>query len=318
MPILRGFRGMIMHTAIDFSSMASSLQRSVFITRKERPFTGESYHTIVFMAVNIPKEKDENMNYEDFYQDLQPHEKSVKDSLSSLQKLFKAISRETESGDVKSLARDLSAMEAAAADIASSLKELVGVVDDFDTQAYFENGDFAEQMLASCEEKGVDVRGEFPVYEMFPYRVKLDTENQDVYLDRKKLQCMRPQSLVDVIQSSQEKLNKASFNALTFANELSDAYDLALLKQKRRPGTDIYLTSLYKFLAPMSRFRKDYSQKSFAFDLARLYTSEIEETKNGRKFQFGPTRDQNKSIRILDQNGNEQFLATICFFDEEE
>ena len=242
----------------------------------------------------------------------------MKDSLSSLQKLFKAISRETESGDIKSLARDLSAMEAAAADIASSLKELVGVVDDFDTQAYFENGDFAEQMLASCEEKGVDVRGEFPVYEMFPYRVKLDTENQDVYLDRKKLQCMRPQSLVDVIQSSQEKLNKASFNALTFANELSDAYDLALLKQKRRPGTDIYLISLYKFLAPMSRFRKDYSQKSFAFDLARLYTSEIEETKNGRKFQFGPTRDQNKSIRILDQNGNEQFLATICFFDEEE
>ena len=68
----------------------------------------------------------------------------------------------------------------------------------------------------------------------------------------------------------------------------------------------------------MSRFRKDYSQKSFAFDLARLYTSGIEETKNGRKFQFGPTRDQNKSIRILDQNGNEQFLATICFFDEEE
>ena len=108
------------------------------------------------------------MNYEDFYQDLQPYEKSVKDSLSSLQKLFKAVSRETESGDVKSLARDLNAMEAAAADIASSLKKLVGVVDDFDTQAYFENGDFAEQMLASCEEKGVDIRGEFPVYEMFP------------------------------------------------------------------------------------------------------------------------------------------------------
>ena len=122
------------------------------------------------------------MNYEDFYQDLQPYEKSVKDSLSSLQKLFKAVSRETESGDVKSLARDLNAMETAVADIASSLKELVGVVDDFDTQAYFENGDFAEQMLASCEEKGVDVRGEFPVYEMFPYRVKLDTESQDVYM----------------------------------------------------------------------------------------------------------------------------------------
>lgn len=256
------------------------------------------------------------MNYEDFYQTLQPYEKSVKDCISSLQRLFKAVSRETESGDVKSLARDLSAMEEAAADIASSLRTLADAVDGFDAKSYFENGDFADQMLAACEEKGVDVRGEFPVYEMFPYRVKLDAENQDVYLDRKKLQCVRPQSLVDIIQSNQEKLNKVSFNAGAFANELSDAYDLALLKQKRRPETDIYLTSLYKFLAPMSRFRKDYSQKSFAFDLARLYMSGIEVTKNGRKFQFGPTRDQSKSIRILDQNGNEQFLATIRFFEE--
>lgn len=256
------------------------------------------------------------MNYEDFYQDLQPREKSVKDSISSLQKLFKAITRETESGDVKSLIRDLRAMEEAAADISSVLKELVDLADGFDTQTYFENGEFAEQMLAVCEEKGVDVRGEFPVYEMFPYRVKLDAETQDVYLDRKKLQCMRPQSLVDIIQTSQEKLNKVPFNPLVFANELSDAYDLAVLKQKRQPGTDIYLTSLYKFLAPMSRFRKDYSQKSFAFDLARLYISKEEKTKSGRKFQFGPTREQNKSIRILDQNGKEQFLATIRFFEE--
>lgn len=257
------------------------------------------------------------MNYEDFYQDLQPREKSVKDSISSLQKLFKAILRETESGDVKSLARDLSAMKETAADISSTLKELVDMVDDFDTQAYFENGDFAEQMLAVCKEKGVDVRGEFPVYEMFPFRVKLDAENQDVYIDRKKLQCMRPQSLVDTIQLNQEKLNKAAFNPQVFANELSDAYDLALMKQNRRPGTDIYLTSLYKLLAPMSRFRKDYSQKSFAFDLARLYISREEMTKSGRMFQFGPTREHPKSIRILDQNGKEQFLATIRFFEEE-
>lgn len=255
------------------------------------------------------------MNYEDLYQTLQPQEKSVKDCLSSLQKLFKAISRETESGDIKSLSRDLSAMQDAAAAVSSALKDVVDTVEGFDTKAYFENGDFAEQMLAACEEKNVDVQGEFPVYEMFPYRVKLDAENQDVYLDRKKLQCMRPQSLVDVIASNQEKLNKAAFNAPAFANELSDAYDIAIMKQKRPVGTDIYLTSLYKFLTPMSRFRKDYSQKNFAFDLARLYISRIEETKNGRRFAFGPSREQNKAIRILDGNGNEQFLSTIGFFD---
>ena len=50
------------------------------------------------------------MNYENLYQDLQPQEKSAKDNLASLQKLYKAICRETENGDIKSLARDLNAM----------------------------------------------------------------------------------------------------------------------------------------------------------------------------------------------------------------
>ena len=255
------------------------------------------------------------MDYENLYQSLQPDQKSIKDSIASLQKIYKSISREMEGGDIKNLVRDLNIMKETAARLTSSLENFEETVEGFDTKAYFENGEFAQQMLAACQEKGVDVRGEFPVYEMFPYRVKIDTETQDLYLDRKKVQCMRPQSFVDIVQNGQEKLNRASFNALTFVNERADAYDLALIKLKKNPESDVYLTGLYKFLAPMGRFRKDYDQQNFAFDLARLYISEIEETKNGRKFQFGPSRNNNKAIRILDKDGREQYLATIRFYE---
>lgn len=257
------------------------------------------------------------MNYEDFYQDMQPQEKSIKDGISSLQRASKAIHKELEAGDMKSLAKDLASMAETAASLSFALKGAADTVADFDAQAYFESGDFAGQMLSICQEKGVDVRGEFPVYEMFPYRVRLDVENQDIYLDRKKISCMRPASFVETVTKGQEKLNKASFNALTFAGELATAYDLALLKLQKRPGSDIYLTSLYKYLAPMGRFRKEYDQQSFAFDLARLYTSGEEATKNGRRFQFGPSRDNKKAYRILDKDGKEQYLATICFINEE-
>ena len=257
------------------------------------------------------------MNYEEMYQNLQPDQKVLKDSLAALQKFYKAVCKETESGDVKSLLRDLNTMKESADLLASALENLADTAAGFDAKTYFESGDFAEQMLAACEEKGVDVRGEFPVYEMFPYKVKVDAENQDLYLDRKKVQCMRPQSFVDTVKAGQEKLNKASFNAATFVNELSDAYDLALLMMGKQAGYDMYLKSLYKFLAPMSRFRKEYDQQSFAFDLARLYTSGIEETKNGRRFQFGPSRKPEQAIRILDKDGIEQFLSTICFIDPE-
>ena len=256
-----------------------------------------------------------SMNYENMNENLLPEEKTVKDTLASLQKLFKAINRERENGDVKSLVRDMSAMQASVQAAAEALERMQEIVAGFDMKEYFESGDFADQMLAACEEKGVDVRGEFPVYEMFPYKVKLDTENQDVYLDRKKVQCVRPLSFVAMVKEGQEKLNKATFNAQTFAGELSEAYDMAVLKMDKQSGADIYLNNLYKYLAPMSRFRKEYDQQSFAFDLARLYGSDTEETKNGRKFQFGPSRNNNKAIRILDKEGREQFLATIRFYE---
>lgn len=149
------------------------------------------------------------MNYEELYGELQSQEKRMKDTVNSLQKLYKAIVKDTESGE------------------------------------------FAEQLLEHCREKGVDVKGEYPVYKMFPYKVRLDAENQDIYLDWKRFSCVRPQSFVQMVKTGQDRLTKANFISRIFLNELSDAYDMAVLKLKERPESDIYLTSLYKFLVPM-------------------------------------------------------------------
>lgn len=254
------------------------------------------------------------MNYEELYQGYQPLEKELKDKISTMQKLHKAVGKEMDGGDLKSVDRDLMAMLEAVKEQERILAEMKAVVDGFDRKKYFEDGEFTEQMLAACEDSGVDVKGEYPVYEMFPSKVRIDAENQDLYLDRKKVQCMRPQYFIKTVKTGQDKLMKASFNALTFANELADAYDLALLKKKKAPDADFYLLDLYRILAPMGRFRRDYDQQSYAFDLARLYASGLEAIKDGRSFQFGPSRNGNKAIRILDSNGREQYLATIRFY----
>ncbi len=256
------------------------------------------------------------MDYENLYQDMQPAQKAVKENLAALQRLFKAIGKETEGGDLKSVSKDLEAMSEKAAGLSSSLKELEGMVSGFDAKEYFKSGEFAGQMLLACKEMGVDVRGEAPVYEMFPYKIRLDADNQDIYMDRKKVQCMRPKSFVERVKKGKEKLERAFFNEQTFANELAEAYDMTILKKKRQPEADVYLNDLYKSLAPMGRFRREYDQQSFAFDLARLYMSGLEKTKDGRSFQFGTSRNQKKSIRILDKEGKEEFFATIRFYHE--
>jgi hypothetical protein len=188
-----------------------------------------------------------------------------------------------------------------------------------------QSGDFAKQMLSYCESMGGDVRGDFPAYEIFPYKVKIDADNQDVYINRKKLPCIRPKHLVSDIKQNREKLMKANFNANTFLDEIADAYDkLSIIKRKEDGGKsktrhfELSLRELHRFLAPMQRFRRDYDMQSFAFDLARLYASDTEFTSDGRQYRMGPSRHQSQNIRILDKNGNEDWVGTITFYSNED
>ena len=258
-------------------------------------------------------------DYEELAKQMLPVEKELKDKISTLQKQFKSLSKDFAQGDLKSWARDISAMRSLLQEQEALLASLQEQVDNFEIRAYVENGDFAEQMLAYCESLGVDVKGDFPTYEMFPFRARVDAENLDLYLDRKRVQCLRPAAFVQMVKTNRDKLLRASFDPRTFIKELAAAYDLALLKQNQgkaqtTSAADIYLKNLYNYLTPMRRFRRDYDQQSFAFDLARLYASDLHTTDDGRQVQFGPSRYINRSIRILDQDGREQYLATIRFF----
>ncbi|PKL27603.1 MAG: hypothetical protein CVV46_10565 [Spirochaetae bacterium HGW-Spirochaetae-2] len=254
------------------------------------------------------------MDYELLYDQTQLLEKSWKEKTSLAAKLQKAITKELAAGDVKAATKDIAASIAVHEDIGRIVGELQQALAGFDAREYLESGAFTKQMLDLCLRHAVDVVGTFPNFEMFPYKVRVDVENQDLFLDRRKISCMRPEFFVQTVKQEREKLMKASFNAGQFANELAAAYDLAVLKLDKKADADIYLNTLYKFLVPMSRARKEYDLQSYAFDLARLYLSDPIETKDGRTYQFGPSRNNNKAIRILDGEGREQFLATIRFY----
>ena len=258
------------------------------------------------------------MSYETLYDSLQPMEKDLKDVTGLISRLYKKIAKDTETGNLTEIKKNVSQLLEAANTLAESAKIIETEVGNFDNESYFRSGEFTEEMLSACADRGLDVIGESPVFEMFPYRVRVDVDNMEVFLDRKKMQTIRPKTIAETIYTGREKLMKANFNAQKFADELVEAYDVTLLKSQKRPGSDIYLTNIYKTLVPMGRFRRDYDQNSFAFDIARLYDSDVEMTKKGRRWQFGPSRNNSKAIRILDAEGNEQFLATIKFFDAEE
>lgn len=254
------------------------------------------------------------MTYETLCEELNGLEKELTDTLKAAQKLMKNAEKATAIGDLKTIRAGAAALSQTAQKQAASIEALQSAIDGFDAREYFMSGDFAAQLLEACESRGINVKGSAPVFEMFPYRVRIDMEAQEVWLDRKKMTGIRPAALAETIRASREKLMSAAFNAEAFADELADAYDIVCMKEGKNPGADIYLSSIYKVLVPMGRFRKEYGQQEFAFDLARLYSAHPDASKKGRRFSFGPSRVGSKAIRVLDTQGHEVFLTTVSFY----
>ena len=261
------------------------------------------------------------MDYEEFYRPFKLKEKSVTDNLQRQQAVFKSISKNASKGDLKSLLKDMNTMDALISEYKAYLSELREQAGGFDGAAYMLEGDFARQMLSYCADMGVDVKGEYPTYEMFPFKVKIDGENQDVYINKRRASCVRPQYLIADIKHNKERLMKVNFNTGAFLEELAAAYDtLALIRQnekKSKRNAELLLKDLYRYLAPMQRYRRDYDLQSFAFDISRLFSSDIEYTRDRRRYRLGPARSQSHNLRILDKDGNEHLLGSVIFFEKE-
>ena len=255
-------------------------------------------------------------SYEELYSTLTALEKGLKDSASAVARLQKAVVKNTEEGNLTELKKNLEIFSEQAKLLSERIEAVSEETSGFDTKEYFTSGDFTRELLESCSEKGVDVRGEMGIYEMFPYKVRIvgDTEHaEEVYINRKKIPSFRPSFVAETVRQGQEKLFKASFNSQAFMTELADAYEIACLKSGARDGSTQALDKVYKFLVPMARARKEYDKQAFAFDLARLYEAGAENwvTKSGERFYFGTSRDGKSGIRVLSSTGVEAYINTL-------
>lgn len=263
------------------------------------------------------------MNYEELYSELTELEKGLKESVGSVTRLNKKLIKETESGNLNDMKKDLEQFLAAADLLKERVEAFNSAANDFDTHEYFVSGDFARQLLEVCKEKNIDVIGEKGVYEMFPYKIRIygdDEHAEEVWMNRKKIQSFRPAAVADTVKAGQEKLYKANFNGTAFMTELADAYDTNCLKSNIRNGAPVALTKLYKTLTPMARARREYDMQAFSFDLARIYElgPEAWVTKTGRPFKFGTSRDGKSGIRVLSRTGVETYVTTLIPLDNAE
>jgi hypothetical protein len=260
------------------------------------------------------------MDYEVLLAAYTETQEQLKACLAQQQKLLKRIGKSMEAGDLKSAVKDTALFDALSRDTAQMIETITNTENSADMAEYLESGDFAAQLVAACEARGIDIIGEEGSYEIFPYRLKINAAEEEVLINGKKTPGLRPLAIASLLETGRSKLLAANFNPEKFAAELAAAYDIAVVHTAKgktpKTDADVYLSTLYKYLAPMARFRKDYGMQSYAFDIARLYSAGDVSLADGRRIQFGPSRNNNRAIRILDSYGKEYFLATVRFFCE--
>ena len=257
------------------------------------------------------------MDYEQYFAEAQTYFKDVLCNTASQSKNVAKIQKCIRDGDINALPKLFAALRDAAQGRETALLQLELLTEGFDGHEYMSGGDYTGQMVECCKQFGVDVQGSFPVYDMFPCRVTVNPEAQDVTINKKRFSCLRPSKLVGIVKAELDKLAKVNFNASSFAKELSAIYDLQIIKMshKKACATDapVYAQDLYTLLTPLKRYKKDYTINDYAYDLARLYSADNITLDDGRVLRFDTSRDMKKSIRILDNFGSEQFISTIRY-----
>ena len=260
------------------------------------------------------------MEFEVLLTEYKAAHEQLKACLTQQQKLLKRMEKSMDTGDLKSTEKDTVVLDSLAKDAIQMIAAIAEIENSVNMGAFLESGDFAAQLVDECGSRGIDIIGEEWSYEIFPYRLKINASEEEVTINGKKTPGLRPAFIAALLDTGRNKLLAANFNPEKFAAELAAAYDIAIIHTAKgkthKPDADVYLNTLYKYLAPMARFRKDYSMQSYAFDIARLYSAGDVSLADGRRLQFGPSRNNNRAIRILDAYGKEYFLATVRFFNE--
>ena len=262
--------------------------------------------------------------YESLYTELSEAEKKLNSAIADAKKHASAIVKSTESGDLKAADKMLAELKKDIENFTDRLQSAESILGSFDRTSYISSGDFKNQILEECAKQNVDVKEtDGNVLEMFPNRVTINPDTQDVTVDKKKVSCLRPSWLIASVRNEQEKMGKASFNEQRFIDDMYAAYESIIAletmkntKKNKAISKSVKLTDIYKKLAPTARAKKDYDALNFAYDVSRVYSSEGRFAKNGMRMEIDTAREIDKNaIRILDGFGNEYFLTTVRFIE---
>jgi hypothetical protein len=228
--------------------------------------------------------------------------------------LTKRLTRAAAVGDMKGVETTLRDLEALP--VGETLTAAGEAAGELDYRAYLSSG-FAADFEAACREAGLPLEGHFPAYFVFPFPVRVDTDNPSVIVNRRRVGSLRPSALVKAIQEERDRLERSPFNVTEFLGALFHAWEQMNAVQSTKKAVQVRqpqpLKQVYRELVPFGRFRRDYPESFFGFDVQRLLLSN-ELYYNGWQCSLERGRGGN-ALRLIDHEGQERLIATVHFLE---
>jgi len=174
---------------------------------------------------------------------------------------------------------------------------------------------------------GLPLEGEFPDYDLSPFRLEVDIESEVVWLRCgrrvQKTTALAPAAVAQWVHKRYTRMVARRFNSQAFFKDLLSAYRIAnrLAYSKRKGqeqwGRPVPLQQLYDFLTLRRDSRRDYPKEHFVYDLARLREAGL--TFGQYNLEFGFSRDQGRAFVLRDvTTGREDRFSSLTIYRKED
>lgn len=243
--------------------------------------------------------------------------------LARIQDLARRVSQgvarlreELTQGCLASVGGTVSAVKEAAGALTEECEKLSGAIKSISFTQWCDTT-YAEEFEAACRSIGLELRGRFPRYEVFPFEVRIVPERLCAEVHGKVVRTLAPAALAKVVKRERDRLYNARFDPQAFARSLLKAWDLLMAERRLAGGPSadvtggqVKLKDIYQVLTLLPGVGKAYTERDFAFDLFRLRESGMMAF-GGRSIILGHTRSSRGTIRVPERGGGFAHLGFL-------
>ena len=192
-----------------------------------------------------------------------------------------------------------------------------------DISKYIGSAEYINDLESALTNLDIPYIGEFPEYDIPPYRLSVSKENMEVrlFFGRKsdKITSLNPESISNWVNIRYKKITNKKLDINVFMKELFDAYQyinkITFRNKDTIWGKAIKLTELYGLLTIKRSTKQEYPKQFYQYELG-LLKENLNLSFNGYRFEFGFAKDISKAIAIIDSKGKVSHVSSLTIYKE--